>query len=159
MMSIVNIILRDVSMQWIKDSISNDEIFTHDQNFIYLLKDYKTYYDEQINKINSNFINNLAEVLIKQYHLKYYETFDKLLMNNEDVDRCEYDYNVSSFDSFFENIEGNIRVFTKKDLKILNSIIDIANLFLKNAVDENNFESLINSFYKFKEKLELNNFI
>ena len=41
MMSIVNIILRDVSMQWIKDSISNDEIFTNDQNFIYLLKDYK----------------------------------------------------------------------------------------------------------------------
>lgn len=32
MTSILNIILRDVCMQWIMDSISGDEIFTNDQN-------------------------------------------------------------------------------------------------------------------------------
>ena len=76
------------------------------------------------------------------------------------MDRSEYDfYNMSSFDLFLENTENTIKVFTQKDLKILKSIIDIANVFLKNAINENNFESLINSFYKLKDKLESNNFV
>ncbi len=75
------------------------------------------------------------------------------------MDRSEYDfYNMNSFDLFLENTENNIKVFTEKDLKILESIIDVADVFLKNALNENNFESLINSFYKLKDKLELNNF-
>lgn len=66
---------------------------------------------------------------------------------------------MNSFDLFSENSEKNIKVFTQKDLKFLKSIIDITNIFLKNAINENNFESLINSFYKLKDKLELNNFV
>lgn len=76
------------------------------------------------------------------------------------MDRSEYDfYNMNSFELFLENTENTIKVFTEKDLKILKSIIDIADVFLKNALNENNFESLINSFYKLKDKLELNNFV
>ena len=60
---------------------------------------------------------------------------------------------------FLENTKNNIRVFNEKDLKILNSIINISNIFLKNAIDQNDFESLLNSFYKLKDKLESNKFI
>ena len=146
-------------MEYFIDAIKVDEIIINNQNFTYLCETHKKYYEEQINKINNNFINNLAKLLINQYRLKYYATLNQLIRDN-DVDRSEYDfYNMSSFDSFLENTENNIRVFTQRDLKILKSIIDIANVFLKNAINENNFESLINSFYKLKDKLELNNFV
>ena len=136
-----------------------DEIVINNQNFTYLLEAHKSYYEEQINRINVNFINNLAKLLISQFRLKYYAALNQLIKNN-DVDRSEYDfYNMNSFDLFLENTENTIKVFTEKDLKILKSIIDIADVFLKNALNENNFESLINSFYKLKDKLELNNFV
>ena len=141
------------------DIIKIDEIIVNNQNFIYLLQEHGNYYEEQITRINTNFINNLAKLFINQYRLKYYATLNRLIENNN-VDRSEYDfYNMSSFDLFLENTENTIKVFTQKDLKILKSIIDIANVFLKNAINENNFESLINSFYKLKDKLESNNFV
>lgn len=146
-------------MEYFIDTIKVDEIIIDNQNFIYLVEAHKSYYEEQLNKISSNFINNLAKVFINQYRLKYYATLNQLIKNN-DVDRSEYDfYNMNSFDSFLENTENTIKVFTENDLKILKSIIDIANIFLKNAINENNFESLINSFYKLKDKLESNNFV
>lgn len=146
-------------MEYFIDTIKVDEIIIDNQNFIYLVEAHKSYYEEQLNKISSNFINNLAKVFISQYRLKYYATLNQLIKNN-DVDRSEYDfYNMNSFDSFLENTENTIKVFTENDLKILKSIIDIANIFLKNAINENNFESLINSFYKLKDKLESNNFV
>lgn len=146
-------------MEYFIDTIEVDEIVISNFNFTYLLQEHKTYYEEQINRIGFNLINNLAKVLISQYRLKYYMTLDQLIKNNN-VDRNEYDfYNINSFDSFLENTENNIKVFTEKDLKILKSIIDIADIFLKNALNENNFESLINSFYKLKDKLESNNFV
>lgn len=146
-------------MEYFIDIIKIDEIIVKNQNFIYLLEEHKNYYEEQITRINNNFINNLAKLFISQYRLKYYSTLNQLIENN-DVDRSEYDfYNMSSFDLFLENTENTIKVFTQKDLKILKSIIDIANVFLKNAINENNFESLINSFYKLKDKLESNNFV
>ena len=75
--------------------------------------------DEQLNKISSNFINNLAKVFISQYRLKYYATLNQLIKNNN-VDRSEYDfYNMNSFDSFLESTENTIKVFTENDLKIL----------------------------------------
>jgi len=141
------------------DIIKIDEIIVNNQNFIYLLQEHGNYYEEQITRINTNFINNLAKLFINQYRLKFYATLNRLIENNN-VDRSEYDfYNMSSFDLFLENTENTIKVFTQKDLKILKSIIDIANVFLKNAINENNFESLINSFYKLKDKLESNNFV
>lgn len=146
-------------MEYFIDTIKVDEIVINDKNFTYLLEAHKSYYEKQINKINANFINNLAKLFISQYRLKYYTTLNQLIKNNN-VDRSEYDfYNMNSFDLFLENTENNIKVFTEKDLKILKSILDIANIFLKNALNENNFESLINSFYKLKDKLELNNFV
>ena len=146
-------------MEYFIDAIKVDEIIINNQNFTYLCETHKKYYEEQINRISSNFINNLAKVFISQYRLKYYATLNQLIKNN-DVDRSEYDfYNMNSFDSFLENTENTIKVFTENDLKILKSIIDIANIFLKNAINENNFESLINSFYKLKDKLESNNFV
>lgn len=66
---------------------------------------------------------------------------------------------MNSFDSFLKSTENTIKVFTENDLKILKSIIDIADIFLRNAINENNFESLLNSFYKLKDKLESNNFV
>lgn len=146
-------------MEYFIDIIKVDEIVINNQNFTYLLEAHKSYYEEQLNRINTNFINNLAKLLISQYRLKYYATLNQLIKNN-DMDRSEYDfYNMNSFDLFLENTENNIKVFTEKDLKILKSIIDIANVFLKNALNENNSESLINSFYKLKDKLELNKFV
>ncbi len=146
-------------MEYFIEIIKVDEIVINNQNFTYLLEAHKNYYEEQLNRINTSFINNLAKLLISQYRLKYYATLNQLIKNN-DVDRSEYDfYNMNSFDLFLENTENNIKVFTEKDLKILKSIIDIADVFLKNALNENNFESLINSFYKLKDKLELNNFV
>lgn len=146
-------------MEYFIDIIKVDEIVINNQNFTYLLEAHKSYYEEQLNRINTNFINNLAKLLISQYRLKYYAALNQLIKNN-DMDRSEYDfYNMNSFDLFLENTENNIKVFTEKDLKILKSIIDIANVFLKNALNENNSESLINSFYKLKDKLELNKFV
>lgn len=146
-------------MEYFIDAIKVDEIIINNQNFTYLCETHKKYYEEQINRISSNFINNLAKVFISQYRLKYYATLNQLIKNN-DVDRSEYDfYNMNSFDSFLENTENTIKVFTESDLKILKSIIDIADIFLRNALNENNFESLINSFYKLKDKLESNNFV
>ena len=63
------------------------------------------------------------------------------------------------FDTFLEYAKNIIRVFNEKDLRILNSIIDLSKIFLKNAIDENNFESLLDSFYELKEKLESNKFV
>lgn len=146
-------------MEYFIDTIKVDEIIMDNQNFTYLLEAHKSYYDKQLNKISSNFINNLAKVFISQYRLKYYATLNQLIKNNN-IDRSEYDfYNMNSFDSFLESTENTIKVFTENDLKILKSIIDIADIFLRNALNENNFESLINSFYKLKDKLESNNFV
>lgn len=146
-------------MEYFIDTIKVDEMVINNQNFTYLLEAHKSYYEEQLNRINTNFINNLAKLFIGQYRLKYYTTLNQLIKNN-DVDRSEYDfYNMNSFDVFLENTENTIKVFTEKDLKILKSIIDIADVFLKNALNENNFESLIDSFYKLKDKLEINNFV
>lgn len=145
-------------MEYFIDIIKVDEMVIN-KSFTYLLEDHNNYYEKQINRINTGLINNLAKLCINQYHLKYYATFNQLIKNNKD-DRSEYDfYNMYSFDLFLENTEKDIKVFTEKDLKILKSILDIADIFLKNAINENNFESLINSFYKLKDKLELNNFV
>ena len=146
-------------MEYFIDTIKMDEMSIDNQNFSYLLDAHQIYYEEQLNEINTNFINNLAKLSISQYRLKYYNTFNQLIKNN-DVDRSEFDfYNMHSFDLFLQKAENTIKVFTQKDLEILKSILDIADVFLKNAVNENNFESLINSFYKLKDKLELNNFV
>ncbi|MBE6499524.1 MAG: hypothetical protein E7Z80_03115 [Methanobrevibacter thaueri] len=146
-------------MEYFIDTIDVDEIIINNQNFTYLLETHKSYYEKQLNKISSNFINNLAKVFINQYRLKYYATLNQLIKVNN-VDRSEFDfYNMNSFDSFLENTENTIKVFTEKDLKILKSIIGIADVFLRNALNENNFESLINSFYKLKDKLESNKFV
>jgi len=146
-------------MEYFIDTIKIDEIIIKNQNFTYLLESHKSYYEKQLNNISSNFINNLAKVFISQYRLKYYATLNQLIKNN-DVDRSEFDfYNMNSFDSFLENTENTIKVFSENDLKILKSIINIADIFLRNALNENNFESLINSFYKLKDKLESNNFV
>ena len=146
-------------MEYFIDTIEMDEMSIDNQNFSYLLDAHQIYYEEQLNEINTNLINNLAKLFISQYRLKYYNALNQLIKNN-DVDRSEFDfYNMHSFDLFLENTENTIKVFTQKDLKILKSILDIADVFLKNAVNENNFESLINSFYKLKDKLELNNFV
>lgn len=146
-------------MEYFIDTIEVDDIIINNQNFTYLLEAHKSYYENQLNKISSNFINNLAKVFISQYRLKYYATLNQLIKVN-DVDRSEFDfYNMNSFDSFLENTENTIKVFTEKDLRILKSIIDIADIFLRNALNENNFESLINSFYKLKDKLESNRFV
>ena len=139
--------------------IDLNEVIIVNQEFDYLFEVNTEYYQDQINKINSDFINDLAKALISQYRLKYYTTFNNLIKNNN-VDREEYDfYNMKFFDVFLENTKNNIRVFNEKDLKILNSIINISNIFLKNAIDQNDFESLLNSFYKLKDKLESNKFI
>ena len=66
---------------------------------------------------------------------------------------------ICSFDSFLQNAENSINVFAQKDLIILKPIIDIVDVFLTNAINENNFESLINSFYKLKDKSESNSFV
>lgn len=146
-------------MEYYIATLKLDDIVVSNYNFTYLLQANKSYYEEQLEKISSNFINNFAKVLISKYHLNYYNTFNQLIKNNT-VDRSEYDfYNMNSFDSFLNYAEKNIKVFTEKDLKILKAIMDISDIFLKNALDENNFESLINSFYKLKDKLELNNFV
>ena len=100
-------------MEYFIDTIKVDEIIIDNQNFIYLVEAHKSYYEEQLNKISSNFINNLAKVFISQYRLKYYATLNQLIKNN-DVDRSEYDfYNMNSFDSFLENTENTINVFTE----------------------------------------------
>lgn len=146
-------------MEYFIDTIKVDEIIIKNHNFTYLLEAHKSYYEKQLNNISSNLINNLAKVIISQYRLKYYTTLNQLIKNN-DIDRSEFDfYNMNSFDSFLENTENTIKVYTENDLKILKSIIDIADIFLRNALNENNFESLINSFYKLKDKLESNNFV
>ncbi|WP_407423289.1 hypothetical protein [Methanobrevibacter sp.] len=146
-------------MKYFSADIDLNEVIIVNQEFDYLFEVNTDYYQEQINKINSDFINDLAKALISQYRLKYYSTFNNLIKNN-DVDREEYDfYNMKFFDVFLENTKNNIRVFNEKDLKILNSIINISNIFLKNAIDQNDFESLLNSFYKLKDKLESNKFI
>ena len=106
-------------MEYFIDTIKVDEMVINNQNFTYLLEAHKSYYEEQLNRINTNFINNLAKLFIGQYRLKYYTTLNQLIKNN-DVDRSEYDfYNMNSFDVFLENTENTIKVFTEKDLKIL----------------------------------------
>lgn len=146
-------------MKYFSADIDLNEVIIVNQEFDYLFEVNTEYYQYQINKINSDFINDLAKALISQYRLKYYTTFNNLIKNNN-VDREEYDfYNMKFFDVFLENTKNNIRVFNEKDLKILNSIINISNIFLKNAIDQNDFESLLNSFYKLKDKLESNKFI
>ncbi|MBR0059481.1 MAG: hypothetical protein IJP99_09155 [Methanobrevibacter sp.] len=146
-------------MKYFSADIDLNEVIIVNQEFDYLFEVNTEYYQDQINKINSDFINDLAKALISQYRLKYYTTFNNLIKNNN-VDREEYDfYNMKFFDVFLENTKNNIRVFNEKDLKILNSIINISNIFLKNAIDQNDFESLLNSFYKLKDKLESNKFI
>lgn len=146
-------------MKYFSADIDLNEVIIVNQEFNYLFEVNTEYYQDQINKINSDFINDLAKALISQYRLKYYTTFNNLIKNNN-VDREEYDfYNMKFFDVFLENTKNNIRVFNEKDLKILNSIINISNIFLKNAIDQNDFESLLNSFYKLKDKLESNKFI
>ena len=145
-------------MDYIIEIENVNEVFDN-QNFDYLFDAYKDYYENQINKINFNFINDIAKVLIGQYHLEYYITLNQLIKNNN-VDREEYDfYNMKFFDTFLEYAKNIIRVFNEKDLRILNSIIDLSKIFLKNAIDENNFESLLDSFYELKEKLESNKFV
>ena len=146
-------------MKYFSADIDLNEVIIVNQEFDYLFEVNTEYYQDQINKINSDFINDLAKALISQYRLKYYTTFNNLIKNNN-VDLEEYDfYNMKFFDVFLENTKNNIRVFNEKDLKILNSIINISNIFLKNAIDQNDFESLLNSFYKLKDKLESNKFI
>ena len=106
-------------MEYFIDTIKVDEMVINNQNFTYLLEAHKSYYEEQLNRINTSFINNLAKLLISQYRLKYYAALNQLIKNN-DVDRSEYDfYNMNSFDVFLENTENTIKVFTEKDLKIL----------------------------------------
>ena len=150
--------LGGITVDYIIEIENVNEVFDN-QNFDYLFDAYKDYYENQINKINFNFINDIAKVLIGQYHLEYYITLNQLIKNNN-VDREEYDfYNMKFFDTFLEYAKNIIRVFNEKDLRILNSIIDLSKIFLKNAIDENNFESLLDSFYELKEKLESNKFV
>ena len=46
-------------MEYFIDAIKVDEIIINNQNFTYLCETHKKYYEEQINRISSNFINKL----------------------------------------------------------------------------------------------------
>ena len=146
-------------MKYFDKSIDFNEITIIDVEFNYLFEKHQDYYEKQINKINDDFFNDFAKLLIDQYRLKYYVTFNALLKTCVE-ERNEYDfYNLNFFDVFLDNAKNNIKVSNERDLKVFNSIINISNIFLKEAIDENDFESLLNSFYKLKDKLESNNFI
>ena len=107
--------LGGITVDYIIEIENVNEVFDN-QNFDYLFDAYKDYYENQINKINFNFINDIAKVLIGQYHLEYYITLNQLIKNNN-VDREEYDfYNMKFFDTFLEYAKNIIRVFNEKDL-------------------------------------------
>lgn len=99
--------------------------------------------------------NKFSKALLKEYQLEYYAIFNKLFKERREVDY----FNINVFDRFFENIEDNLSISNDKDLKILISILDISSVFLDNAVDEASFESLFDSFFQLKERLEANNFL
>ena len=69
-------------MEYFIDAIKVDEIIINNQDLSYLFEAHERYYEEQINKINNNFINNLAKLLINQYRLKYYATLNQLIRDN-----------------------------------------------------------------------------
>ena len=88
-------------MKYFSADIDLNEVIIVNQEFDYLFEVNTEYYQDQINKINSDFINDLAKALISQYRLKYYTTFNNLIKNNN-VDLEEYDfYNMKFFDVFF----------------------------------------------------------
>ncbi|MDO5860810.1 hypothetical protein [Methanobrevibacter sp.] len=146
-------------MRDINKLIVLNDILNNDNDFTYLLDAESIYYEKQLDKINSNLINNLAKLLIGQFHYKYYEIFDKLVEMGV-PNRKEYDYYDKKFlDELLYNIEENIVVYKTNDLKILISILDISYLFMKNALDEKDLDSLLNSFMQLKDKLEYNKFI
>lgn len=136
-----------------------DEINQSCQNFSHLLKDNEEYYSNQLNKINSNFYNNLARTLLTQYHYKYYNVYNKLIEMGI-LGRDEYDfYNKELLDDFLDDLENNLIVVNKSQFEIFISILDISDLYLKNAIDEKDFDSILNSFFQLKNKLESDGFI
>ena len=136
-----------------------DIINSKNIDFSYLLDYNLEYYDIQLNEINSNLINNFSKALLNKFHLEYYIKFNKLIKeSNENRQDLDY-FNMSILDNFFENIENNLSISNNKNLVILNSILDISSVFLDNAIDESSFESLFDSFFQLKDRLESNNFL
>lgn len=128
-------------------------------DFSYLLDYNLEYYNIQLNEINSNLINNFSKALLNKFHLEYYIKFNKLIKeSNENRQDLDY-FNMSILDNFFENIENNLSISNNKNLEILISILDISSVFLDNAIDEASFESLFDSFFQLKDRLEANNFL
>ena len=66
-------------MKYFDKSIDFNEITIIDVEFNYLFEKHQDYYEKQINKINDDFFNDFAKLLIDQYRLKYYVTFNALL--------------------------------------------------------------------------------
>lgn len=134
------------------------DFFNDSNDFKYLLEKNRYYYFNRLNRLNSNLINNLAKSLVAFYHWKYYIALDRIIKEN-DLDWEEYDfYNQNLLDDYLDQLECEIQVFTEKELRILVAILDISFLFLKNAIDESDFESALAAFFQLKDKLESNNF-
>ena len=135
-----------------------NEISNIDGIFDKLLKENDLYYSNKLNVIKSNIINNFAEIVINDFHLKMYKVFNNLIddnLNREELDFYFMDY----LDKFFESYESEINVYNENDLKILKAIIELAEVLLENASVKKDSDSLLNSFFDLKNKLEDNNFV
>lgn len=132
--------------------------FNSPYDFEYLLDKDKEYYSNRLHRLDSNLINNLAKALVAYYHREYYMALEKIIRINDDNWQEYHFYNKRLLDDYLDCLENELQVFSLTDLKIFVSILDIAFLFLKNATDESDFESTLNSFFQFKDKCESNNF-
>lgn len=109
--------------------------------------------EKGLDEATENYIKYKAKMLISEYVCEFYKTLNYFIENNPELeDEIEF-YGTQHIYKDLSKFSNGISITTENDLTYLEFLMDICHLYLKDAKKSNDFENVLNSFYKLENAL------
>lgn len=109
--------------------------------------------EDYYNDATINYINYKSKMLISEYVCEFYKSLNQFLENNPEYEDEVNFYRGHRINKDLKKVQEGIIITKKDDLDFLEFKLDLCKLFLKDGVENNNLENILNSYYKLKDIL------
>lgn len=109
--------------------------------------------EDCFNDATKNYINYKSKMLISRYACELYKTLKEFLENNPEYENEISFYKKNSMNKDLEQFSKGVEIQNEEDLDYLEHTLRICESLLKNGLENNDLESILNSYYKLKDIL------
>lgn len=114
------------------------------------------YFNDQITNTLKKNLKNFSKLLIGDFKLQYYKSFNTLLKNEKLIDEIktfDQQWIKEDMDKYFDILDKAINVNNNELLEDFLLTRSLSNILLKEAVEENDIGLIYDSFSQFRSKL------